>query len=30
MTKHLEVFIVTADLGKTEFSVANNSNTLEG
>lgn len=30
MTKYLEVFIVTADLGKTEFNVSKNSNTLEG
>lgn len=29
MTKYIEVFIVTADLDKTEFSGANNSNTLK-
>lgn len=29
MTEYLEVFIVTAGLGKIEFSVGSNSNSLE-
>ena len=29
MTKHLEVFVFTVNLGRREFTVANKSNTLD-